>query len=227
MKVIAIGDIHGRTIWKDIVNQEFDLCVFLGDYVDSHDNIPAKQQIDNLLDILEFKEHNSNKVILLRGNHDDRALGYYWAKCSPSDPEVNKLMEPHKERFLKDTQWVYIKDNMLFSHAGVSSIWLENSEIQSVKYINNYLPSEIFGFTPKGFHDYSGTSVTQPPTWIRPQTLMDCAVVGYTQIVGHTPVRDGIPSCTSDSGDAIYLCDSLANSYYLIIDDNNFIPTKL
>ena len=25
MKVIAIGDIHGSTIWKDIVNQEFDL----------------------------------------------------------------------------------------------------------------------------------------------------------------------------------------------------------
>ena len=69
MRIIAIGDIHGRTIWKDIVNQEFDLCVFLGDYVDSHDEIPAKQQVDNLLDILEFKEHNSNKVILLRGNH--------------------------------------------------------------------------------------------------------------------------------------------------------------
>ena len=227
MRVIAIGDIHGRTIWKDIVNQEFDLCVFLGDYVDSRDNIPAKQQIDNLLDILEFKEHNSNKVILLRGNHDVSQLGYYWAECSPKDPKVAELMKPHKERFLKDTQWVYIKDNMLFSHAGVSEVWLEYSEIQNVEYINNYLPSEIFGFTPKGFYDYSGTSITQPPTWIRPQTLKMCAVKGYTQIVGHTPVIDGIHSCHSDSGDVIYLCDSLANSYYLIIDDNNFIPTKL
>ena len=44
MRIIVIGDIHGRTIWKDIVNQEFDLCVFLGDYVDSHDRISAKQQ---------------------------------------------------------------------------------------------------------------------------------------------------------------------------------------
>lgn len=70
MKIIVIGDIHGRTIWKDIVKQEFDLCIFLGDYVDSHYGITAEEQEKNLLEILDFKENNPNKVILLRGNHE-------------------------------------------------------------------------------------------------------------------------------------------------------------
>ena len=39
MKTIVIGDIHGRTIWKQIVieNPDFDKLVFIGDYFDSFD----------------------------------------------------------------------------------------------------------------------------------------------------------------------------------------------
>lgn len=225
MKILVIGDVHGRTIWKDIVKQDFDLCIFLGDYVDSHYGITAEEQKKNLLEILEFKENNPGKVILLRGNHDLRSLGYDWARCVPADEEVNEFMEPLKDRFLKDTQWVYIKDNILFSHAGVSKVWLECSGIQSVKYINNYLPTEIFGFTPSYIYDFSGYSDTQPPTWIRPQTLKECNVEGYTQVVGHTPFAK-IVCNEALNGERVWFCDALEDKYYLVIDNNNFIPTK-
>lgn len=34
MKTVIVGDIHGRTIWKDILEKEQpDRVVFLGDYV--------------------------------------------------------------------------------------------------------------------------------------------------------------------------------------------------
>ena len=70
MKILALGDTHGRTIWKDIIEKENpDKVIFLGDYVSTHDNISSTQQLNNLEDILAYKEDNLDKVILLRGNH--------------------------------------------------------------------------------------------------------------------------------------------------------------
>ena len=70
MKILVLGDIHGRTVWKNIIEKENpDITIFLGDYVTSHDNIPISEQITNLEEILKYKESNIDKVILLRGNH--------------------------------------------------------------------------------------------------------------------------------------------------------------
>ena len=55
MKILILGDIHGRTIWKDIIEKESpDKVIFLGDYVSTHDNISADQQLSNLNNILRL-----------------------------------------------------------------------------------------------------------------------------------------------------------------------------
>ena len=70
MRILVLGDTHGRLIWNDIIkNESPDLVVFLGDYVSTHEFISSGQQLSNLEDILNYKENNSEKVILLRGNH--------------------------------------------------------------------------------------------------------------------------------------------------------------
>ena len=70
MRILVLGDIHGRLIWNDVIkNESPDLVVFLGDYVSTHELISPDQQLSNLEDILNYKENNSEKVILLRGNH--------------------------------------------------------------------------------------------------------------------------------------------------------------
>lgn len=70
-KIIVFGDIHGRYLWDDIVKEENpDLTIFLGDYVSTHEGITSDIQIYNLCDILNYKESNPDKVILLRGNHE-------------------------------------------------------------------------------------------------------------------------------------------------------------
>ena len=98
MKILVLGDIHGRIIWKDIIDIENpDLTIFLGDYVTTHEHITASQQIVNLEAILQYKEENLNKVILLRGNHDLQELGYYWAECSGFDYEVANYMKENKD----------------------------------------------------------------------------------------------------------------------------------
>ena len=58
MKLVAIGDIHGRDIWKQIVETEQpNTVVFVGDYFDSFD-IPGKTQIDNFKNIIQWKHDN-------------------------------------------------------------------------------------------------------------------------------------------------------------------------
>lgn len=71
MKILVLGDIHGRLIWYDIIKHESpDITIFLGDYITSHEGIYSEQQLANLEDILNYKENNPDKIILLRGNHE-------------------------------------------------------------------------------------------------------------------------------------------------------------
>ena len=234
MKILVLGDIHGRLIWKDIIERENpDLTIFLGDYVSTHELISAEQQLSNLEDILNYKEENQDKVILLRGNHDTQHLGYYWAECSGYDREVAFGMSSAEFllRFTKLTDWVYIDDELktIFSHAGVSKVWMEKILKESdVHNINDYGLREEFGFTPCKMSDYYGISETQPLTWIRPQTLVDCAIPNYIQVVGHTPVKHiiNIKEVYPESKADIWLCDNLPKEY-LIIEDNKFIPKSL
>jgi predicted phosphodiesterase len=230
MKILVLGDIHGRTIWKQIVEKENpEKVIFLGDYVSTHEDIDAIQQIDNLEEILRFKKANSDKVILLRGNHDTQHLGYKWAECSGYNFEVAQYMQQEiKEEFLENTQWVYREGNIIFSHAGVSKVWMENNDLKHVDQINELPPSDVFGFTPDNSFDYCGTSKTQPPTWIRLRELCFYGIDNYIQVVGHTPMQKvcNVKEEIKWSGVDIWACDCLPKEY-LIIEDNEFIKKEI
>ena len=225
MKTLIFGDIHGRDCWIDVIRQESsDKVIFLGDYVSTHDDIDEHSQITNLEHILTYKEHNMDSTILLRGNHDMQHLGYSWAHCSELFPKVMQHMILLSERFLSLTQWIYVDGDLLFSHAGVSEEWLEIANIESINDINKMEPCDLFGFLPSRPGDYNGSSPTQPPTWIRPVTLAECAITNYTQIVGHTPTRS-ISTVEERYNDydlehrcTIWLCDNLPNQYLTITD---------
>ncbi|MGM9531186.1 metallophosphoesterase [Intestinibacter sp.] len=226
-KLIVIGDIHGKTIWKDIVNQEFDKVIFLGDYVATHDDISVERQLRNLDDILEYKEKNLDKVVLLRGNHDLDSLGYSWARCSGHDEDLIVYMsrEEYRNRFLNLTSWIHIHDNIVFSHAGISEVWLkEVANLDDITKINDLEPSPIFGFWANQVYDIYGDSPTQPPTWVRPITLARYTIEGYTQVVGHTQVKRIVNAKEAvKNKQDIWLCDALSINQYLIIDNGNFI----
>ena len=227
MKIVVLGDIHGRTIWKDIIAKEQpDQVIFLGDYVSTHDGVSESDQVSNLLEILRYKDHHP-ETILLRGNHDMQHLGYKWAKCSGYFPWVAKLMSDFKEEFLAKTQWIHIMGNTVFSHAGISTKWLAANHL-TLDDINPHKPTKLFGFNTKNLWDIYGTSPLQPPTWIRPMTLIDVMIPGYDQVVGHTEVEHCFN--VKDSNDIPYnlwLCDALGNGSYLVIEDGVFSDHKL
>ena len=229
MKTVVLGDVHGRLIWKRIIEIESDAdrIIFLGDYVSTHYMIPASRQLKNLDDILDYKEANSGKVFLLRGNHDMQHLGYPWGRCSGFDHNVAGRMP--KERYLRLTQWAFIDDDSrnLYSHAGVSEVWMRRAGVTDVHGINAMPPSELFGFSLADYpRDNYGTSPTQPPTWIRPDTLVECGVAGWNQIVGHTPMGR-LYRRETVNGDSVWLCDALEERQYLVVEDNAFTPKEV
>ena len=83
MKILVLGDIHGRSIYRDIIEKESpDQVIFLGDFASSHHNISPEKQIEEFDWVINYKQQHPNTIIL-RGNHDTEAMGYYWAECYP------------------------------------------------------------------------------------------------------------------------------------------------
>jgi hypothetical protein len=223
MKTIILGDTHGREDWKEIVQQDFDKVIFIGDYFDSF-NIPYNQQMNNFLDILEFKKQNKEKVILLIGNHD-----YHYTKEAMSRGEYYSgfqsgvsfqiqycLMEALKEDLL---QLCYIQDKFLFSHAGITKTWLKNTGYIGgdpleifINGLFKYQPLN-FAFTKGSNYSPYGDDICQTPIWVRPKSLQNDRIDYYTQVVGHTQQNNIVIK------ENIILIDYIENSQYLIIED--------
>jgi hypothetical protein len=133
------------------------------------------------------------------------------------------MQQEIKEEFLENTQWVYREGNIIFSHAGVSKVWMQMNNLKHVDQINELPPSEIFGFTPDNSFDYCGTSKTQPPTWIRLQELCFYGIDNYIQVIGHTPINKicNVKKELKLGGEGIWACDCLPKEY-LVIHNGKF-----
>lgn len=131
-KILVLPDIHGRKFWKKPCEniEEYDKIVFLGDYLDPYDfeKITVEDAIENFKDIMSFAVDNP-KVVMLLGNHDMPYFsnGYYklskW-HCRHSrehHDEIGGLFDGHHDLF----KIAYSQDNILFTHAGCISDWLD------------------------------------------------------------------------------------------------------
>lgn len=130
MKILTIGDVHGRTFWKKALNiiDEMDKVVFLGDYLDPYfyEGISIVEALSNFKEIIEFKRNYYDKVVLLIGNHDL----HYWPEfkkqwgCRRDDrnfDEISKLFLDNLDCFNISFQ----HEKYLFTHAGVKQEWLD------------------------------------------------------------------------------------------------------
>lgn len=215
MKILVIGDVHGRNYWQKYVNDNFDcdLIIFVGDYVDSHD----KNNIEiynNLMNIIEYKKNNINKVILLLGNHD---IQYMLSQpnypnnpygCSGYRPEVHfdlyDIFNQNKELF----QACYQVNNIIFSHAGITQEWFDFrfhglAHMQIDNQINEAFKYKDVSLFDVGYRR-GGRYNTGGIFWADKYDLIIDPLKNFKQIVGHTAqneitVIDDIIFC--DTGD--------------------------
>jgi len=230
-KILVLGDIHGRSIWEKIVakHHDVDKVIFIGDYVDTHDDITPLEQLQNLRKIIKYKALNQNKVVLLVGNHDY----HYW----PGAPEQYSGYQPamrhnfeHEFQLHNDLFQMAFQDenDIIYTHAGVTKTWLESVGIASdwVSSIN-----ELFKFQPYKFKFSSldtsgyGEHKSQSPIWVRAQSLYNDKILNL-QIVGHTMVYN-INHPPKSERRGFYIIDALGTSKeYLIIDNGKITIEK-
>ena len=232
MKTVIIGDIHGRSVWKLITHLENpDRVIFIGDYFDSFD-LKGEEQLNNFLDILEYKKTGGKEVIMLIGNHDhhyfpeigDTFTSGYQAMFSY---QISPVLDANREHL----QVAYQMDEFLFTHAGVSSIFMDEvfgPQGWKVETIADDL-NEMFMYRPGVFSfngiDPYGDDEYQTPLWIRPRSLMkanrNTLRKRIIQVVGHTEVKSvDLAGSEKSAGGRYYFIDCLGRSgEYLIIQD--------
>lgn len=199
MRIIALGDTHGRVLWKEIVAKEKDAdkFVFIGDYFDTHYDITVNQQIENFKEILEFKKNNMDQVVLVLGNHDFHYLKGVGEEYSGFKAfrflDINEILQPSVDSGL--VQMCFVHDKYVFTHAGVTKTWSANHNVDLTDLENslNQLLLEntpAFKFTMGNNYDQSGNDVTQPPIWVRIPSLLEDMIDGVTCVVGHTTLKE-------------------------------------
>lgn len=236
-RVVIIGDIHGRGVWKLIIHLEQPTeVIFLGDYFDSFD-FNGLEQIHNFKEIIRFKEENpQTKTTLLIGNHDYHYFpeigytgtsGYQW--------DLNISISHTINEYRNYLQMCYKIDKYIFTHAGISEVFLDDVYGKNGWDINNieehindlwkYKP-KTFGFINNHF-TADGDDIHQSPIWIRPKSLMKSAQnikKQYIQIVGHTQ-QNQIDIKGKATGGKYYFIDTLGTSGEYLIIENNQIRT--
>lgn len=200
MKIVVIGDLHGRGVWLDIVKKESaDKYVFIGDYFDSF-NISYEHQDANFKDLIKFKEENEDKVILLIGNHDFHYMKNIYEKYSGYQHIYRYRIEEMLDKaFNKNYLNICYKYNdFVFSHAGITKTWYETFikkygvNLEKIEEdLNDYLKYKpnVYNFNIGKNNSYYGDDVTQSPLWVRPNSLSIDSIDGVKQVVGHTAVN--------------------------------------
>ncbi|MEY5048136.1 MAG: hypothetical protein RLZZ175_1495 [Bacteroidota bacterium] len=234
MKIIALGDTHGRNYWESIweKHSDADYFVFIGDYFDSKEGITAEQQLENFQKIVALKKQHPQKVILLFGNHDyhytdlvptiDKYSGYQFNYASLICKAIKEALDE------KLFQMCFKYENFLFSHAGISKRWCD--VFLKIKEENNFLITNIdelvnnlfynnpekFAFAMGANFDFEGDDICQTPIWIRPPSLLKNKINGYTQIVGHT-----VQNQINLNQEVIFIDTFEKSKEYLIIEGFN------
>lgn len=144
-KILVVPDIHGETFWKKPVQKyiyQVDKVIFLGDYLDPYRNEGkeySQQEIfNNLMAIVDFKRDHMDKVVLLKGNHDQHYASETFrdiacaSRCDTNNWSLyNAVFVRNKDLF----KLAHIEDvrgiPYLFSHAGLTLNWINkvNSNI--------------------------------------------------------------------------------------------------
>jgi len=218
MKIVSVGDVHGRDNWrkavylfddagnilKCLLGNEIDMVVFIGDYVDSWD-LSNSDIFRNLQEIVNLKLDYPDNVILLWGNHDVAYLnndgkisGYRYEMA----PDLHNFFRDNRNSF----QLSYQYKSTLWTHAGVHKGWwryyvqpvldgkVETRFSEFLGECKNYsdVLNMMFEFNYEPIymvsHHRGGRNREGGPLWADKNEIYGKPFPGIHQVVGHTPV---------------------------------------
>ena len=228
MKAVVIGDIHGRNVWRRIVENDTEShFIFLGDYIDpySFELINEDECFENFEDLIDFKKKNPDRVTFLIGNHDAQYLNYpNFGASRLSRHYLQESLDLFRINF-DLFQYAFQIENNLFIHAGITTGWYKDYEFVLLKYgllpdlsniadvinkIGNSPKVEIFDVVS---YYRGGTSLNGSPIWADENEFIGRRNPGYLpglhQFVGHNKQKN--IRKIGDSISSITFCDCLWN----------------
>ena len=215
MKILSVGDIHGKSIWNTINADLYDRIYFAGDLYDAFE-YTQKQIHSNALELVQWARDAGN-VFFCIGNHDAhyfkwqegdvhrlvRGSGY----ASSQQYKAFHLYIENKELFKVAHQ----VDNYLWTHAGLSQAGYEfhyhktERDLRNIYGLNtladilnkmwdiNYLPLFYVPLSRGGDDTFGG------PLWASHIDTSGNPLEDYHQIVGHTVSADIIHKGNEDT----------------------------
>ena len=147
--------------------------------------------VDYLLEVINFKDCNPDRVTLLIGNHDQ-----HYINMNLNGSRKNwSFQEKLHDLYVTDKEYFQITkqiDDTLFTHAGVSSSWLKRHELTLPKTDADIFLNEIYNATPDIFWEMSwdrgGWWDTGSPIWHDIREF-DCDDT-FFQVFGHTQLQN-------------------------------------
>jgi hypothetical protein len=233
LKILSLGDIHGRNTWERVLFgeggfgkwkryprekypfQDYDLIVFVGDYVDSFviSDIVILQNLEN---IIEFSKAEKDRVKLLWGNHD--LYYFYIGDIRAGFRETMKnsltsLFYREQDRIFSSYQLKYTGENplnILWTHAGISNpyyaelsrllVHMEGEIAEKLEELFRDKHPIIFqeGYDVGGRYPHGGIF------WARPRETSG-NTLPLMQIVGHTPFSKVTSALRDDLTGIVYI----------------------
>ena len=138
-----------------------------------------------------MKQSYPDNVILLTGNHDFSYLNENGI-CSGHKIATQAFVNGYKGIIKDNLKVIHIDGNFIFSHAGVSPIYLTEQNLTLDDLCEMKCDDNKLAFVNKDIHtNIYGDNWYQSPIWIRPQSLiLSPKDFSYKQVVGHTPCRN-------------------------------------
>ena len=218
---IAIGDVHGLDLWRDVVEAHPECrVVFLGDYLGPYGYVHKGKLLDNLRAVMQLKWDRPEDVVLLLGNHD---LHYFCEDACVGTRFDMEIAEAASWMFLNNIdlfQYAFQDGEYLFTHAGVSQLWFDydfcgDAERSVAEQLNNPAADQVLALLRVGYARGGRRGDTSGIFWADKSELEE-PLHGFTQIVGHNRVAE-VTEHIGPGGGKIVFCDCLRNGLYLYI----------
>jgi hypothetical protein len=227
MKVLTIGDLHGKQVWKQLDFSAYDQIIFIGDYIDGPSD---EEDLENLNSIIELKKSNPSKIKLLLGNHD---LQYFWYP--------NQQMKKYKESLAFEFFQIFKENHSLFdicfqeldfiwTHAGISNSWInfiqeKDADLSGLIHSNNVCDVINNLFLEHRWSLLCSTGKAKGGAQIGGPIRADISELrtdfmrGVFQIAGHNRTKEIEQYGTTKSG--IVFCDCLNSKLEFLELDTN------
>lgn len=216
--MIIIPDIHGRTFWKQAVRgRENEKIIFLGDYTDPYffEGIEQAEGLQSLKDVIDFKRHHADNVVLLLGNHDLSYVSDYLTECRHdymNHGEICRLIRGNISLFKIAHEQQVGQKRFVFTHAGILPDWLKYNEPtlgvidqgHEVEVLNKLFESgDLYPALGDISFERGGTLNVGSCVWADVNEHLDCSLdagssfgADVYQVFGHTLQLSGQPIVT-------------------------------